>query len=108
MTYQPGRYDENLHQLRALRAPVSLVCEVRQGQRPWASAQLHNISERGFCIEWLPAFEPGRPLWIRIPGLRLLQANVRWKQDRLIGCEFESRLYGPVFDHIVREAGCQK
>ena len=103
VTYQPGLYDENLHQRRPVRAPVSLICEVRQGQRPWNSTQLHNISETGFCINWLPAFEMHRSLWIRIPGLQLLQAHVRWKRDQMMGCEFVAKLYGPVFEHIARQ-----
>ncbi len=105
MNYQPGRYDENLHLQRAPRAPMSLVCDIRQGQRPWNTVRLHNISETGFCIDWLPAIEPTRSLWIRIPGLQLLQAHIRWKQQGMMGCEFVSRLYGPVFEHIARQAG---
>jgi hypothetical protein len=107
VTYQPGRYDENLQLQRSNRAPLSIVCEIRQGQRPWKTAHLQNISETGFCIEWLPSLEPGRSLWIRIPGLQLLTAHIRWKRDGMMGCEFVSRLYGPVFEHIARQASAQ-
>jgi hypothetical protein len=91
------------HRTRCLRMPVSLVCEVRQGQRPWNRTLLRNISETGFCMDWLPALELHRPLWVRIPGLNLLQSHIRWKRRVLMGCEFNTRLYAPVFDHIVRE-----
>ena len=104
MTYQPGRYDEKLHLARSRRAAVSLVCEVRQGHRPWGSVRLVNISETGFCMDWMPGLELQRALWIRIPGIQLLQAHIRWKRDTTMGCEFGSPLYGPVFDHIVRTA----
>jgi hypothetical protein len=80
------------HRARSQREAVDLLCEVRQGQRPWNRATLHNISELQ------------RGLWLRIPGLNLLQAHIRWKHGQYIGCEFTSRLYSPVFDHIVREA----
>jgi hypothetical protein len=92
------------HRARSQREAVDLLCEVRQGQRPWNRATLHNISETGFCMDWLPALELQRGLWLRIPGLNLLQAHIRWKHGQYIGCEFTSRLYSPVFDHIVREA----
>lgn len=86
------------------RASVSLVCEVRQGHRPWQRVRLHNISAGGFCMEWMPGLEVARPVWIRIAGLSLLQANVRWKLEAQVGCEFLAPLYAPVFDHIVLEA----
>lgn len=89
---------------RPRREPVRLTCDMRQGQRPWVRVELHNISEQGFCIDWLPAFELGRPLWLRIPGLNILQAHIRWKYGTQMGCELATRLYAPVVDHIVRNA----
>ena len=89
---------------RPRREPARLICEVRQGQRPWAKVELHNISEQGFCVDWLPALELSRPIWLRVPGLNMFQAHIRWKGHGLMGCELTSRLYGPVVDHIVRNA----
>jgi len=92
---------------RAARPPreyVRMACDVRQGQRPWMRVVLHNISEGGFCMEWVPSIERGRPVWLRLPGLNMLQAHIRWQAAGLIGCEFSGRLYGPVLDHIVRQA----
>jgi len=101
-----GSYEENieLHRVRARRAPVALTCDIRQGQRPWAQSRLLNLSETGFCIVWLPALEHRRGLWLRIPGLQLLKANIRWRSGAMMGCEFEQRLHPAVFDHIVRQA----
>lgn len=87
-----------------VRAAVSLVCDVRQGQRPWQRVLLQNISPGGFCMDWVPALELDRPLWIRIGGLNLVQANIRWKHDAMVGCAFSAPLYAPVFDHIVLQA----
>ncbi len=86
------------------RASVELVCDVRQGHRPWQRVRLHNISPGGFCMDWAPALEINRPLWIRIAGLNLLEAKVRWKRESLVGCAFSATLYAPVYDHIVRQA----
>jgi len=92
------------HRMRPHRAPLTLPCDIRQGQRPWAHSRLLNLSESGFCVEWLPACDPQRGLWLRIPGLELLKANVRWRREGMMGCEFEGRLHAAVFDHIVRQA----
>jgi hypothetical protein len=88
---------------REARALVSLVCEVRQGSRPWRQARLDEISTTGFRISQFPDCSPQLPLRIRIPGLELLSATVRWQRDDTVGCEFASPLHVAVFEHIVRK-----
>ncbi|MEO7914081.1 MAG: PilZ domain-containing protein [Novosphingobium sp.] len=104
MTYPPTRNDHAHLIQRASRAEVSLTCEVRQGQRPWVKVLLHDISETGFRIDWRPGFDIGKAIYVRIPGIQLLNATLRWKREGMIGCEFTSKLYGPVYDHIVRQS----
>jgi len=87
----------------AERAEVSLSCEVRQGARPWTRAQLDDISQAGFRIACMPGAKRGTPLRIRIPGLEILNAEIRWLQDEAVGCEFTSPLHVAVFEHIVRQ-----
>lgn len=86
------------------REEVILLCEVRQGTRPWALARLEDISQAGFRIAWLPNFRVDLPLRIRIPGLQLLTAHIRWQQGKAVGCEFSEPLHVAVFEHIVRQA----
>ena len=93
-----------LHRVRARRAPLSLPCDIRQGQRPWSHSRLLNLSETGFCMVWQPAMELTRGLWLRIEGLQMLKANIRWRSGSMMGCEFEQRLHPAVFEHIVRQA----
>lgn len=89
---------------RPRRENLRLVCELRQGHRPWQVTELYNLSEAGFCMEWQPGLDLERPVWIRIPGLTLLEAEIRWRQQRVAGCRFAKPLYGPVFEHIVARA----
>lgn len=105
-TAEPGQNQDSFRP-RAQRAEVSLVCEVRQGTRPWTKVRLHDISETGFSIEWRPGFTVGQQLYLRVPGLDLITAHLRRKVEDMIGCEFNTRLYGPVYDHIVRCAQSQ-
>ena len=86
------------------RAEVTLICEVRQASRPWQVATLDDISQTGFRIAWLPRASPDLPLRIRIPGLAVLLAHVRWQQGNSVGCEFDGSLHIAVFEHIVRQA----
>lgn len=86
------------------RAEVTLLCEVRQGVEPWKKARLDDISPAGFRIAWLPDCKAQTPLRIRIPGLQVLTAQIRWQQGKAVGCEFAEPLHLAVFDHIVRQA----
>ena len=89
---------------RERRARVTLDCEVRQSTRPWKKAQLEDISPSGFRISRFPDCSSEIPLRIRIPGLELLTAKVRWKKGDEVGCEFASPLHVAVFEHIVKRA----
>jgi hypothetical protein len=89
----------------ANRAVVSLECEVRQGTRPWKKTRLEDISPAGFRIAWLPGCHPDLPLKIRIPGMRVLTAHIRWKKEGSVGCEFNELLHFAVFEHIANLAG---
>jgi hypothetical protein len=86
------------------RASVSLICEVRQGARPWQRVRLEDLSPCGFRISGLSNSSTAAPLTIRIPGMQLLSALIRWEAGKLVGCEFVAPLHVAVFDHLVRQA----
>ncbi len=87
------------------RARIAVLCEVRQGTRPWKLVRLSDLSPTGFKLAWLPEYSLDQPLRIRIPGMQVLGAQIRWHKGRQIGCEFASPLHVAVFDHIVALAG---
>ena len=88
----------------AERAEVTLLCEVRQGFAPWKLARLDDISQAGFRIAWLPDATMEKPLRIRIPGLQMLSAEIRWQKGKSVGCSFAEPLHVAVFEHILRHA----
>lgn len=89
------------------RAEVTLLCEVRQGTRPWQTARLDDISQAGFRIAWLPGYRTDVPLRIRIPGLQVLTAHIKWAQENAVGCAFDKPLHVAVFEHIVARTRLQ-
>lgn len=95
---------EDRHAPRTERIGVALLCEVRQGTRPWKKARLEDLSPGGFRIAWLPDARPSVPLRIRIPGMQLLSARICWQRGSAIGCEFAEPLHVAVFEHIARAA----
>lgn len=87
------------------RAKLALICEVRQGTRPWKLARLIDLSTTGFRLAWLPEYDQAKPVRIRIPGIEMLAARVCWHEGREIGCQFTAPLHVAVFEHIARLAG---
>lgn len=104
MSTPPDSCDGTPDSGRQNRTAVSLECEVRQGSRPWKQTRLEDLSPQGFRISRFPECNPHLPLRIRIPGLELLTAKVRWQKADAVGCEFASPLHVAVFEHIVRRA----
>jgi len=101
---RPDSSDETAGHARERRARVTVDCEVRQGTRPWKTARLEDLSPSGFRISQFPDCSLQHPLRIRIPGLELLSATVRWRKGDTVGCEFASPLHVAVFEHLVRTA----
>jgi hypothetical protein len=97
-------YCEPVPARSAERAGVVLICEVRQGVRPWTQARLEDLSPGGFRIARLAGPRMELPLRIRIPGMQLLSAEIRWVRDGAVGCAFAEPLHPAVFEHIVRNA----
>lgn len=89
---------------RAMRAAISLLCDVRQGGRPWQMARLEDLSAEGFRITGLSKPSLTKPLSIRIPGMQLLTAQIRWQEGATVGCAFNSPLHIAVFEHLVKVA----
>ncbi len=65
---------------------------------------LEDLSATGFRMNWSAGMLKDVPVRIRIPGLQVLSADVRWSTVEAIGCQFTAPLHVAVFDHIRREA----
>lgn len=89
---------------RSQRVDVALICDVRQGTRPWKKARLEDLSREGFRIAHLPDARAELPLRVRIPGLHMLSARICWQRGGAVGCEFTEPLHVAVFEHIARAA----
>jgi hypothetical protein len=86
------------------REALAIVCQARQANGTWLRASLRDVSIHGFQITWFPKCRTDLPVWIRLPNLAPLAAEVRWKSGNAIGCQFAQPLHPAVFDHLIREA----
>ncbi|MCJ2186360.1 PilZ domain-containing protein [Novosphingobium beihaiensis] len=102
MDYERTTQSDGQRAQDSQRVGVAMLCEVRQGTRPWKMARLEDLSPGGFRIAWLPDARPEIPLRIRIPGMQLLTARICWARGNAVGCEFAEPLHVAVFEHIAR------
>ena len=102
--YEKIPHDDARDRSAKNRILINLRCDVRQGNQPWITIRLENISPKGFRINALPGCHPDMPLQVRVPGIQLLTAYIRWQNGGALGCEFSRPLHVAVFEHIVRRA----
>jgi hypothetical protein len=88
----------------AERRPVTLRCEARIGVGPWSLVFLRDLSNEGFQMGRIPGLRVGTGLRIKVPGLEMLSATVRWVGEERAGCAFNRPLGDYILDHIVRQA----
>ncbi|GGB98237.1 hypothetical protein GCM10011494_15890 [Novosphingobium endophyticum] len=105
MLYERIAGRDGRHVSRSARAGVALVCDARQGTRPWKKVRLEDLSACGFRIAWFPAARPDMPLRLKIPGMQILSAQIVWQSENSVGCKFSAPLHIAVFEHIVRSSG---
>ena len=86
---------------------VALRAEVRSrhaGGKPYPT-DIRNLSPGGCCIELPYKADLGERLWVTLPGLQPIEAEVCWAETYVAGCAFKTPLYPAVFDHIRNRIG---
>lgn len=87
---------------RSLRLKVSVAASVRQPGSTAFDAKVLDLSMTGFRLETSFNLKPGTRVWLTLPGMQSLEAEVAWRKDFIYGCAFVQSLYPAVFDHIAR------
>ncbi|AGH49732.1 MULTISPECIES: PilZ domain-containing protein [Sphingomonadales] len=86
------------------RRPVDINASLRMAGARGIGCVLSNISLAGFMARSYARVEPGRPIWLRVPGFPALAARVIWSDDQRLGCQFETPLSPEMLVRIVAEA----
>lgn len=62
---------------------------------------IKDLSETGCRFyDKFSGLRAGEEINLKIEALGPYAATVRWQEGGYVGVEFQSRLYGPMFDHI--------
>lgn len=85
-----------------IRADVEITAEVREQGYSYFKTRLMDISSEGFRLFHLARFTGERNIFLKIPGMESLEAEIKWHRGDEYGCRFLSPLHPAVFDHVVR------
>ena len=89
---------------KADRAEVTLGAGLRQRGASGVTIQIIDLSTHGFRAATHLVLDRGTDVWLKLPGLESLHAQVVWMQGHLLGCEFARPLHPAVLDMVVRNA----
>lgn len=84
------------------RKPVVLTAQCRTLSGMRDQGRISDLSTTGCCVQTNSLFfRVGSRVVIRPEGMEGLTGVVRWIAGDKAGVEFDQKLYGPVFEHIV-------
>ena len=92
---------------RADRVPLNCEIEFRRHGDARYPVDLLDFSPEGCCISPPVRVEPGESVWLRIPGMEMLHAQVAWAEQWKVGLEFDKPFHPAVFDSVVKRLGGQ-
>lgn len=85
---------------RSKRVIVDAEIFLRQSEIQLFRATLSDLSDSGFRVVCYSRLNPDKPLFIRLPGLPVLSADIRWIENEDYGCQFSKRLRPAVLDNL--------
>lgn len=89
----------------AERRRVKIRALVREAGSVRIDIDVVDLSATGFRFESFYAFAPGVRVFLTIPTLQPLEAEVAWRGGNQFGCRFVKPLHGAVFDTIASRFG---
>jgi hypothetical protein len=85
---------------RTSRTPVSLDARLGQGELARAVCKVVDLSTHGCRLQTYSELKRGSTLWLTLPGLAPLAADVMWAADFVAGCQFHKPLSQAAFQRL--------
>ena len=83
------------------RAEVRIAAEIREAGGGKTIVDVLDLSVTGFRMHSLAFINAESRVYLTMPGMAPLVAQVAWTKGDYYGCHFDNPLYPAVFDHIV-------
>lgn len=84
-----------------LRRAVRLRAQLRGRGAQKFVIDVVDLSTTGFRADTAFDVREGTIVWITLPGMSGLEAEIAWRRGDQIGARFQRALHPAVFDHIV-------
>lgn len=91
------------HRRRAPRAPVALhghADDEGPGGLARALCKVIDVSVHGCKLQTYSALRRGAAIWLNLPGLGRIAADVVWADDFAAGCQFHAPLERPALEAL--------
>ena len=95
--FEPAVIDDRR---RSPRAPVSLDARLGRGGLGRALCKVVDLSVYGARVQSYSAMKKGGTIWLTLPGLSPVAADVIWADDFVAGCQFREALTDEQFSGL--------
>lgn len=85
----------------APRTKVSIPAALRPSGSKGFQTVVNDLSLSGFSASSINRVHPGTIVWLTLPGLESMQAQVVWWENRMVGCAFQQLLSPIIHDNIL-------
>jgi len=85
----------------SVRARVKMVAQLRETACKPDKVDLLDLSREGFRFSHHRSFHVGTQLWITLPGMGSLLAEVKWSDGIRTGCRFQDPLHEAVLARVL-------
>ncbi len=84
---------------RSPRAPVSLDAAIGKGAR--TLCKVTDVSVHGARLQTYSALKRGTSIWLTLPNIGQVVAEVMWADDFIAGCQFHTPLTPEAFEQLI-------
>jgi hypothetical protein len=85
---------------RSPRAPVSFDAKIGQGGLGRALCKVVDLSIHGARLSTYSALKRGTTIWLTLPSVGPVAADVMWADDFAAGCQFRTPLDPAAFEKL--------
>ena len=86
----------------AARTKLTIPATLRASGGRAFQTVVHDLSISGFSASSINRMHEGQVVWLSLPGLESLQAEVVWWDNCIVGCAFAELLSPIVHDNILQ------
>ena len=90
---------------RSPRAPVSLDARIGKGGMARALCKVVDLSMLGARLHTYSTLRKGTTIWLTLPDIGHVAADVMWADEFVAGCQFQTPLTPEAFAALVARGG---